>query len=70
MARRRGRIAGWTYNDDRQELQAPNGRIITLGEITSNLADQWAGTCDINSSFRRTAGPRLSRQPRAASPNG
>lgn len=40
MARRRSRIAGWTYNDPRQELKAPNGRIITLDEITHILADQ------------------------------
>ena len=39
MPRPRSRIVGWTYNDTRQELQAPSGRIITLDEITKTLAD-------------------------------
>lgn len=40
MPRPRARLTGWTYNNTRQELKAPNGRIITLDEITHILADQ------------------------------
>lgn len=39
MGRRRRRIAGWTWNDERQELKTPTGHVITLDEITTLLAD-------------------------------
>lgn len=39
MPRHRARLIGWTYDDSRQEIRTPHGRIITLHDVAQMLAD-------------------------------
>jgi hypothetical protein len=39
MGRKRSRIVGWSYDETCQELSHLNGRVITLHEILTMLAD-------------------------------
>jgi hypothetical protein len=39
MSRPRDRLIGWTYDDKRQEIRTPSGRIITLRAIAQRMQD-------------------------------
>jgi hypothetical protein len=39
MPRKRSRLTGWTYDDQRQELTTPAGRVISLHEIAERIHD-------------------------------
>jgi len=39
MPRKRGRLIGWTYNEETQEIQTPHGRTISVHDIATMLAD-------------------------------
>lgn len=45
MARKRTRLIGWTYDDERQEIRTQGGRVIPLIEVAQRLQD------DVNCRF-------------------
>jgi hypothetical protein len=42
MSQKRGRLIGWTYDDDAQEIRSPSGKVITLAEVAQRLQDDVA----------------------------
>lgn len=51
MSRQRGRLIGWTYDDDRQELRTPAGHVITLQQIARRLQDDHTNRHDFGGSW-------------------
>ena len=61
MSRPRSRLIGWNYDDQRQEIHAPSGQIITLANIAQRQQDDLACNYDFNGPWSgwRMRGDRL-----------
>jgi len=59
MRRKRARLIGWTYDDETQELRTPHGRVLSIHDIATMLADQRDCRLDLDGKW---SGWRLRQQ--------